>query len=231
MPERFDRLVTLRGDPLKGLPSSAWAANLGELDRDLLLLAVVKVTRTLILPEWQSKRPDDRRPDLALEAAEAWIASKTPETAAQAKATAKACTAARNETFGTDHRIPEAARALAWAAGAKDNEHVWDALTAIEGELLARIALVAEYDRGPEQRRAIVGVLRGVLVPSAAATEQPASAEPVPYAPSGTFCVGQRLVHAKFGTVVVKESVDKSIDVELEDGTRKRRAHKAGSPK
>src|SRR5690349_2997074 len=98
MTERFDRLVTLRGHPAKGLPASAWEVNLSDLDRDQVLRAVIAVIHTLLLPEWEQRRPDDRRPQLALEATEAWIASKTPAAVANAKATAKACTAARNET-------------------------------------------------------------------------------------------------------------------------------------
>jgi len=213
---------------VKGLPVSAWATNLDDLDRDLLLRAAIEATRTLILPEWESKRPDDRRPQLALEATEAWIATKSVEAIANAKIAAKDCTAARNETFGTDHRVPEAARALAWAASAKDkdNANIWDALTAIEGELLARIALVAEYHRGPEQRRAIISVLRRVLEPPPAPADQPAHTGPVPYAASGNFSVGQQLVHAKFGDVVVTAAGDKWIDVQLADGTTKRLAQK-----
>src|SRR5262245_46133647 len=160
MNERFDRLVILRGDPVSGLPASAWETNLGDLDRDQVLRAVIAVIRRVLLPEWEAQRPDDRRPQLALEAAEAWIDSKTPAAVAHAKAQAKACTAARNDTFGRDHRVPEAARAVAWAAGAKDSKHIWDALTATEEELLARIAIVSEYHRQPEQRRAIVEALR-----------------------------------------------------------------------
>src|SRR4051812_37799216 len=109
MSEGFDRLVTLRGDPVKGLPVSAWEANLNEFDRDQLLRAVIVVIRRLILPEWEARRPDDRRPQLALEATEAWLDSKTPAAITETKATAKACTAARGETFGKDHRVPEAA--------------------------------------------------------------------------------------------------------------------------
>jgi len=225
--ERFDRLTAIRGDTVKGLPATAWAANLGDLDRDLLLRAAIDATRTLILPEWESKRPEDRRPQLALEATEAWIATKGADALAAAKVAAKDCTAARNETFGYDHRIPEAARALAWAVGAKDNdnEHIWDALGAIEGELLARIQLVAEYHRAPEQRRALLAVLRKVLEPKQEAAA-PAHTGPVPYAASGSFTVGQQLVHVKFGKVVVTAASGNTIDVQLEDGTTKRLAHK-----
>src|SRR6059058_4217373 len=109
MDERFERLATLPGSIVTGLSASAWEANLNEFDRDQLLRAVIEVVRKLLLPEWQARRPDDRRPQLALEATEAWIESKTSAAAAHAKAKAKACTAARNETFGYDHRVAEAA--------------------------------------------------------------------------------------------------------------------------
>ena len=225
--ERFDRLTAIRGDTVKGLPASAWAANLGDLDRDLLLRAAIDAIRTLILPEWESKRAEDRRPQLALETAEAWIATRSAEALAAAKVAAKDCTAARNETFGYDHRIPEAARAVAWAVGAKDNdnEHIWDALGAIEGELLARIQLVAEYHRAPEQRRALLAALRKVLEPKQE-TAAPAQTGPVPYSASGSFTVGQELTHVKFGKVVVTATSGNTIDVQLEDGTTKRLAHK-----
>jgi hypothetical protein len=228
MSERFDRLVALRGDLAKGLPTSAWEANLNDVDRDQLLRAVIEVVRKLVLPDWQARRPDDRRPQLALEAAEAWIDSKTPAAVADAKAKAKACTAARTETFGDIHRVAEAARAVAWSAGAKDNTPIWEALMAVEQELLARIALVAEYHRQPEQRRAIVDVLRAALEQRPQSATTVSTNEPIPYAASGTFAVGQRLVHPKFGALVVNAVGDKWIEVELEDGSRKRLAQKVG---
>lgn len=223
--ERFDRLAAIRGDTVKGLPATAWNANLGDLDRDLLLKAAIEATRALILGEWESKRPDDKRPQDALAAAEAWIATKSPEAVAQAKAAAKECTAARNDTFGYDNRIAEAARACAWAVGAKDNEHIWEALGAIEEELLARIQLVAEYHRAPEQRRALLGVLRKVLEPPAE-TAEPEVTGPVPYSASGSFRAGQELIHVKFGKLVVASVNGNTIEVTLEDGSTKRLAHK-----
>lgn len=226
MNERFDRLLILRGDPVKGLPTSAWATNLGDLDRDRVLRGAIEAVRTLLLPQWDSMRPDDKRPHQALDAAEAWLASKTPEAAAEAKATGKACTTARNETFGNDHRVPEAARAIAWSCGAKDSSDIWDALTAIEGELLARITLIAEYQRAPEQRKALVETLRRVIIPKVETKPDTASSEPVPYSFSGSFSTGQRLIHAKFGEVLVTATGDKWIDVKLEDGTTKRLAQK-----
>jgi hypothetical protein len=210
---------------VKGLPTTAWTANLNEYPIDELLLAVIEVTRRLVLPEWTQQRPDDLRPQHALDAAAAWLGSKSKETVAAVKARAQECTAARNETFGKIHRVPEAARAIAYAAAANDTSHLWDALVAVESELLGRIALVAEYARGPEQRRAIVDVLRTVLEPAETAAP-PTSHEPVAYAASGNFGVGQKLTHAKFGSLEVVAAGDKWIDVKLEDGTTKRLAQK-----
>jgi hypothetical protein len=225
MNERFERLLALRGHPVKGLPASAWAANLGELDRDQVLRAVIAAARKLLLPEWDGLHPDDKRPHRAIDAAEAWIASKSDDALASAKAAGKECTAARNETFGRDNAVPEAARSIAWAAGAKDSTDIWDALCAIETELLARITLIGEYQRAPQQRRAIVDTLRSVLAPPQTEAA-PVSTDPVPYSVNGTFSVGQTLIHVKFGTVLVTAAGDKWIDVRLEDGTTKRCVHK-----
>jgi len=223
--DRFERLAALRGDSVKGLAESAWTTNLGDVDREVLIRALIAATRTLILDEWTSKRPDDRRPQAALEATEAWLASKSEDAAAAAKAAAKDCTAARNETFGTDHRIPEAARACAWAITAKDNSDLWQGLVAIEQELLARVNLVAEYHRIPEQRKALLAVLKKVIEPKQEETAA-APSGPVPYSASGNFAVGQQLTHVKFGDLVVTAAGDKWIDVKLPDGTTKRLAQK-----
>ena len=64
--ERLNRLAALRGDPAKGIPTTAWQTNLEEIDRDLLLRAAIEVVRTLMIPEWESKRREDRRPQIAL---------------------------------------------------------------------------------------------------------------------------------------------------------------------
>ena len=223
--DKFERLAAIRGDTVKGLPATAWAANLDDQDRDLLLRAAIEATRRLILPEWESKRPEDQRPQEALRTTEQWLATRSNDAIAAAKEAAKNCTAARNETFGYDHRIPEAARACAWAVGAKDNAHIWDAFSAIEEELIARIQLVAEYHRQPEQRRNLLNAIRKVLEPAPEAVAS-TTAGPVPYSASGAFVVGQQLTHAKFGNLVVTAATSSTIDVQLEDGTIKRLAHK-----
>jgi hypothetical protein len=222
--DKFERLAAIRGDTTKGLPDSAWKTNLDDQDPDTLLRAAIAATRQLAIPEWESKRTDDRRPQLALDAAEAWLATKSPEALANCKATAKECTAARNETFGSDHRIPEAARACAWSCGAKDNAHIWEAFGAVEEELLYRVQLVAEYHRAPEQRRNLLAAIRRVLEPPT--TEAPKVTGPVAYSASGSFTVGQELTHPKFGKLVVTTAGPSTIDVTLEDGSTKRLAHK-----
>lgn len=225
LPERLDRLAALRGDPAHGIPVTAWATNLDDIDRDLLMRAVIEAIRTLILPDWEAKRTDDRRPQDALAAAEAWLETRSAEAVNNAKNAAKACTAARNDTYGYDHRIADAARGMAWAVTAKDNEPIWESLAAIEEELLARVALVGEYHRVPEQRKAILGVLRKVLIPPAPVVA-PEDAPPVPYSASGHFAVGQKLIHKMFGDIVVSAAQGNTIDVTLPDGSTKRLAHK-----
>jgi hypothetical protein len=212
---RFERLLAIRGDTVKGMPASAWATNLGEgFDRDKLLRAAIHATRTLVLPEWESKRPEDRRPQEIV------------------KAAAKACTEAKNETFGHDHRVAEAARAIAWAVSGKDANdasEIWDALVTIEQELLDRIALVSEYQRLPEVRKSLVEAVRSVLEPAAGAGGGGVSAVPtgvVPYSASGAFVVGQKLSHVKFGELEVISAVGTAIEVKLADGTVKKLAHK-----
>ncbi len=228
----LDWLVAARGDPVKGLPASAWAEKLEGVDRNDLLRAAIAVTR-LLVQDWADQHKDDKRPQRAIDAAEAWLANPGPEALAEAKAAAKECTAARNETFGRDHRVPQAARHVAWAAGAKDGDtsSIFEALASTEEELLARIALLSEYHRGPEQRRAIVDAIRKVLLPPEPSAESPPSLSPenqapVPYSADGHFNLGQRIIHKKFGEIVVTSVGETWIEVELPDASKKRLAHK-----
>jgi hypothetical protein len=231
---KLDKLSAMRGDPQHGLPAAAWAENLGGVERELLLRAAIAAVRELLIPEWASRRKNDLRPQRALDAAVAWLASPTDEAVAEAKGAAKACTAARNEFFGDDHRVPQAARSVAWAVGAKDTKdaaHIFEAFASVEDELLARIALMSEYHRAPEQRRALVDVLRRLLLPpepaAAAPVAKPASEEPpAPYSADAHFALGQRLVHKKFGDITVTGAGETWIEVELPDGSKKRLAHK-----
>ncbi len=228
---KLDKLLAMRGDPVKGLPATVWAETLDGIERETLLRAVIEVVRTLLVPEWSDRRKDDKRPQAALEAVEAWLAQPTAaEPLLLCKAAAKACTAARGETFGDQHRIPEAARALAWAVGPKEAAPIFDALACSEEELLARVALTSEYHLGPQQRRDIVDALRRVLLPPEPKTDEPTVSKgppgPAPYSADGHFELGQRVIHKKFGDVSVTSVGETWIEVELADGSKKRLAHK-----
>jgi len=227
---KLDRLLTLRGDPAKGLPATTWAEQLEGVPHGDLLRAAVEAVRSLVIQDWADKRRADKRPQEALAAAEAWLAGGGEEALKAAKTAAKGCTAAKNETFGTDHRVAEAARAVAWAAGDKDATHIFEAFALVEHELLARIALLSEYHRGPEMRRSVVEAIRRVLAPeeksAPAAAPVAADAAPVPYNADGHFELGQRLTHKKFGEVLVTSVGETWIEVELPDATKKRLAHK-----
>jgi hypothetical protein len=228
---RLDRVLAMRGDPKTGVGAQAWGEVLADVDVDTLMRIVIAATRELLVPDWADRRKKDLRPQAALDAAEAWLNAPSPETAAQAKAAAKACTEARNETFGTDHRVPEAARHVAWAVSKREPAGLYEALATIETELLARIALTGEYHRGPEQRRAVAEVVRRILVPpeapAAPVTSAPTiSSEPVPYSPDTHFELGQRIAHKKFGEVSVTSVGETWIEVTVADGSKKRLAHK-----
>jgi hypothetical protein len=228
---KFDRLLALRGDPVKGLPAEEWGQALDGVSKETLIRAGIDLVRTLIVQEWADRRKEDRRPQKALEMTEAWLANPTADALKAVKNAAKDCTAARNETFGDGHRVPQAARHVAWTCGADDSSGIFDAIQSVEEELLSRIALLSEFHRGPEQRRAIATLLKGVVLPPepAAAPATPASrvdSGPVPYNSEGHFELGQRLTHKKFGEIAVTSVGETWIEVELPDGTKKRLAHK-----
>ncbi|MBX3252448.1 MAG: hypothetical protein KF901_35065, partial [Myxococcales bacterium] len=171
-----------------------------------MIRAAIEMVRGLILEEWADRRKEDLRPQKALEATEAWLASPGTDALKRVKSAAKDCTAARNETFGDGHRVPQAARHVAWTCGGDTSEGIFDAIQSVEEELLARIALMSEYHRGPEQRRAIAEVLKKFILPpepAAAPTPESRAAEgPLPYNADGHFELGQRLTHKKFGEVL-----------------------------
>lgn len=226
---KLDRLLTVRGDPKTGVGAEAWTEALAEVEPELLLRSVIRVVRELLIQDWADQRKADLRPQRALEAAEKCLAEKSAEALAEAKAAAKACTEAKNETFGLLHRIPEAARATAWVASGREPVALFDALAITETELLARIALTGEYERGPEQRRNLVALLKRVILPpeptAVAPEKNAADAPPVPYSPEGHFELGQRLTHKKFGEVSVTSVGETWIEVEVA-GEKKRLAHK-----
>jgi hypothetical protein len=227
---KFDRLLALRGDPVKGLPATDWQTALEEVPRETMMKADIDLIRTLILEEWTDRRKDDARPQKALEATETWLANPSAENLKAVKAAAKECTAARNDTFGDGHRVPQAARHVAWTAGNDDASGLFEAIQSVEEELLARIALMSEYHRGPEMRRSIAEILKKHILPpepaQQATPDSLAPKGPVPYSADAHFELGQRIIHKKFGEIVATSVGETWIEVELPDGTKKRLAHK-----
>ena len=115
-------------------------------------------------------------------------------------------------------RRPAGSLPASWISGRFGRNRICDL------ELLARVTLVAEYHRIPEQRRAILAVLKRALSPPPEAP--PPSNDPVAYAASGAFTVGQKLTHPKFGDLTVVAAGPSTIEVQLTDGSTKRLAHK-----
>ena len=215
---------------MKGLAAEEWNAALADVPQDTLIRAGIAMVKELVLEEWVDRRKEDQRPQKALEATEAWLASKSVDAQKAVKAAAKDCTAARNETFNDGHRVPQAARHVAWTCGADDSTSIADAIQTVEEELLARVALLSEFHRGPEMRRSIATVLkREILPPEPVEVKGPPSISsqgPVPYSADGHFELGQKLTHKKFGDVTVTSVGETWIEVELPDASKKRLAHK-----
>ncbi len=105
----------------------------------------------------------------AVEAAERLLASPTENLRSHARAVAKACTKSRRDSLGYEHRIAEAARALALAAAAdpKTKSRVNKAIEAMalcEEHALYRFAVAGVYDKEEEVRGQILSVVLKVAV-------------------------------------------------------------------
>lgn len=139
---------------LEKLPVADWQPCLGSIETAELVRVVARAVRQL-LPEWATRRPGDTRPKMALDAVEEWLAHPCSNLVEHCKALAKACTKARRASFGYDHRIAEAARALALvpSAGSDDKvrELVFEALESTEQHLLYASPKFSNVFRGKEE--------------------------------------------------------------------------------
>ena len=144
-------------------PAAAWVAKMPD-DREAAVRVAARVME-LVLPEWRTKRPDDTVPLRAVEAALSITAGVPDDLRQQAKVLAKACGESRRRSMGYEHRIAEAARALANAAAASSDAvamaAVAEALGKVEEHLLYRLAVAAVYGeesvvRGQMLRQALV---------------------------------------------------------------------------
>jgi hypothetical protein len=156
---------------LEAIPPSTWMDGLRPYATADVLRGAVAVVR-MVLPDWCTSRPTDRRPTMAVEAAEEWLACPTQNLAAHARLVAKECTKARAASLGYEHRIAEAARAVAQAAAARSEEDIRslaiEAIAKVEEHTLYKYSVDAIYGKETEVRRGIIAVLRSVLASQAA---------------------------------------------------------------
>ena len=128
-----------------------------------LLRGAVAVVR-LLLPKWRAARPKDRRPEMAVEAVEEWLARPLPNLASHASLIAKECTKARSASLGDQHQIAEAARAIAQIPSARTDTAARacsiEALAKAEEYALYRHAIAGIYGKQPEVRHGILSTLR-----------------------------------------------------------------------
>ena len=135
-------------------PATAWTARMPD-DRAAAVRMAAGVME-LVLPEWRTARPQDAVPLRAVEAALSDPSGADAGLRLHAKALAKGCGESRRRSMGFEHRIAEAARALANAAAASSDaaamEAVAEALGKVEEHLLYRLAVAGVYGRVVEVR-------------------------------------------------------------------------------
>lgn len=153
---------------LSEVPTKDWGDALSELPGSLLLEAGIAVVEEL-LPEWQKAHPQDRQPLRAVEVAKLALESSTHDLRLHARAIAKACAKSRKHSFGYEHRIAEAARALAraatvWPSDSARLRSVIEALACTEEHRRCRFAIAAVYDKDVEVRREILASMRTVML-------------------------------------------------------------------
>jgi len=145
-----------------------WADQVANVPPEHLLAAIIALSREL-LEEWNSARPADKRPERALDAANALLKKDRTENAVQhARAVAKACTQARKDSLGYQHRIAEAARCVAIAAAAKPKSRerfaaMREALEKVEEHRVYRLSVEGIYDKERAVRLSMIESLNQAL--------------------------------------------------------------------
>ena len=154
---------------LEALPAATWIDQLGHIEHRLLVHAFADALRSLLLPLWAAAHPNNRQPARAADAAIAYVDRPGDNGKRHALAIAKACSHERERTFGYEHRIAEAARALVWAATrsspAARRDGLAEVLGKIEEELVTRDAVNGVYDREREHRARLIRALQSSLDP------------------------------------------------------------------
>jgi hypothetical protein len=226
--KKLEILERLRGDPTKGLAAAAWQEHLSEVPYLDLARACMVLAEQLLIPGWVEMRGKDERPQQALAAMTALLQESNATTVLALKEASKACTAAKQETYGQDHRVPEAIREIGKAILSKEAAPLFDTLALAEEELVNKQLLFSHFEEAAKQRSAMLNVLREHLVPKVddaprmSITDMP----PAPYSPEAHFSLGQRIAHKKFGEIVVVSVGETWIEAETKEGEKKRLAHK-----
>lgn len=150
---------------LAEMPAKEWVEHL-ILDRESLIKCAIEVVR-LVLPEWAQKQRKDTIPTRAVDAAEAYLRVGTEDARAHARVLSKGCSTSSRRTLGCEHRIAEAARAVANAAIAASDrvmrEAVSQALGNTEEHVLYVWAVEGVYDRETEVRQKMAEKILSVL--------------------------------------------------------------------
>jgi hypothetical protein len=98
-------------------PSSfgRWLRGLERWGSSVCVLAAVLIARSK-LPAWTDCYPKDRRPEMALDAAEAWACSPNTQLAREAALSATGVRAAIHETASVETENPSLSQNAAWSA-------------------------------------------------------------------------------------------------------------------
>jgi len=125
-----------------------------------VLLAVAAVD--WLLPDWTRARHSETAPVRAADAARSHPRAQDENLRRHARALAKACTSARARSLGYEHRIAEAARAVALASAATSDsatvDAVSEALSKVEEHALYVFAVKGVYGKEPEVRACILSL-------------------------------------------------------------------------
>jgi hypothetical protein len=119
-------------------------------------IRIVAGVLELVLPEWRAAHPDDTIPPRAVQAALANPDGADDGLRRHAWVLAKGCSRSRKNSLGCEHRIAEAARALATAAAVASEsaamKAIGEALDKVEEHLLYRLAVAGVYDQEAKAR-------------------------------------------------------------------------------
>jgi hypothetical protein len=226
--KNLDILERLRGDPTKGLAATVWQEHLRDVPYLDLARACMVLAQDLLIPGWVEMRGKDERPQQALAAMTALLLDANATNVAALKEASKACTAAKQETYGQDHRVPESIREIGKAILSKEAVPLFDTLALAEEELVNKQLLFSHFEEAAKQRAAMIRILRDQLLPKEADAPRMSITDmpPVPYSPESNFSLGQRITHKKFGEIIVTSVGETWIEAETKEGEKKRLAHK-----